>query len=62
MFSQKGKQFDVEKLKANLLMLIEMQALQNRWSENGRDTEWKGRILSHTDGIFKVIAPEQFII
>ena len=43
-------------------MLIEMQALQNRWSENGRDTEWKGRILSHTDGIFKVIAPEQFII
>ena len=24
MFSQKGKQFDVEKLRANLLMLIEM--------------------------------------
>lgn len=85
MFSQKGKQFDVEKLKANLLMLIEMRALQNRsafitknlnddpqslvnslishtWSENGRDTEWKGRILSLADGIFKVIAPEQFII
>jgi hypothetical protein len=30
MFSQKGKQFDVEKMKANLLMLIEMRALQNR--------------------------------
>ena len=28
MFSQKGKQFDVEKLKANLLMLIEMRTLQ----------------------------------
>jgi hypothetical protein len=85
MFSQKGKQFDVEMLKANLLMLIEMRALQNRsafiiktlnddpqslvnsliahtWSENGRDTEWKGMILSHADAICKVIAPEQFII
>jgi len=30
MFSQKEKQFGVEKLKANLLMLIEMRALQNR--------------------------------
>jgi hypothetical protein len=81
MFSQKWKQFDVEKLKANLLMLIEMRALQNRsafitnnlngdpqslinsliahtWSENGRDAEWKGRILSNADGIFKVIASE----
>ena len=81
MFSQKWKQFDVEKLKANLLMLIEMRALQNRsafitnnlngdpqslinsliahtWSENGKDAEWKGRILSNADGIFKVIASE----
>jgi hypothetical protein len=81
MFSQKWKQFDVEKLKANLLMLIEMRALQNRsafitnnlngdpqslinsliahtWSEKGRDAEWKGRILSNADGIFKVIASE----
>ena len=29
MLSQKGKQFDVEKPKANLLMLIEMRTLQN---------------------------------
>ena len=28
MLSQKGKHFDVEKLKVNLLMLIEMRALQ----------------------------------
>ena len=85
MLSQKGKQCDVEKPKANLLMLIEMRTLQNcsayitknvnddpqslvnsliahTWSENGRDAEWKGRILSHADGIFNVIASEQFII
>jgi hypothetical protein len=83
MLSQKGKQCDVEKPKANLL--IEMRALQNcsayitknvnddpqsvvnsliahTWSENGRDAEWKGRIVSHADGIFNVIASEQFII
>jgi hypothetical protein len=33
--------------------------IPHTWSEDGRDAEWKGRILSHADGIFNDIASEQ---
>eukprot|EP00105_Crassostrea_gigas_P041035 XP_019925183.1 PREDICTED: uncharacterized protein LOC105334137 [Crassostrea gigas] len=69
--SKKGKVFDEGTLRNNLVMLMNLRKentetsfspmdllsreIIHTWSEDSEDVQWEGKILSHANGVFKVL-------